>query len=57
MWSNAKSSIIAPLKILQKKTIRKLYSAKYDSHTESIFNAHNVLKLHDLILLNEAKLT
>ena len=57
MWSNAKSSIIEPLKILQKKTIRNLYSAKYNSHTESIFKALNVLKLHDLILLNKAKLT
>ena len=44
-------------KFLQKKTIRNLYSANHNSHTEPIFKALNILKLHDLILLNKAKLT
>ena len=50
-------SLIEPLKILQKKNTINRYSAKYNSHTEPIFKALNILKLHDLILLNKAKLT
>ena len=40
------------MNIMHKKTIR---TAKYNSHTEPIFKAFNIL--HDLILLNRAKLT
>ena len=50
-------SLIEPLKILQKKNTINRYSAKYNSHTEPIFKALNILKLHELILLNKTKLT
>ena len=55
-WSKAKQSIVNPLQILQKKIVRNLVAAKYNSHTEPIFKSLEILKFEDIALLNRVKL-
>ena len=43
-WSKAKQLIVNPLQILQKKIVRNLVAAKYNSHTEPIIKSLEILK-------------
>ena len=40
---------------LQKKAIRSIVSAKYNSHTEPIFKSLNLLKVNDLFSISQLK--
>ena len=48
LWGGANSSIINKTITLQKKAIRIISKASYNSHTEPLFKENNILKLKDL---------
>lgn len=50
-WSRD-NKLLERIFILQKKAIRLIANAKYNSHTEHLFKRFNILKLHDLIEFN-----
>jgi len=54
-WGNSPKKTIQRLITLQKKAVRIIVKAKYNSHTEPIFNKLKILKLEDLFKLNAAK--
>ena len=41
---------------IQKKAVRIIERAKYNAHTDPIFKELNIIKIHDLVKLNELKL-
>ena len=47
-WGNADNKIIHPAIMLQKRAIRIINNAPYNSHTEPKFRKSEILKLHDL---------
>ena len=47
-WGNANSSILKKTEILQKRAIRTINRANYNSHTEPLFKKCGILKLNDL---------
>ena len=50
VWGNASKSIIHSSKILQKRAMRIICNAKYNSHTDPLFKSCGILKLEDLYL-------
>jgi hypothetical protein len=54
-WGMAKTSKLEPLRIAQKRAIRKVHDLKYRDHTHKYFTESRILKLDDLI--NYATLT
>ena len=55
-WGSTNSQEINRLKIIQKRAIRQICNAKFNSHTEPLFKKLNLLKLHDIFNVNSAKL-
>ena len=55
-WGSSIKKATDRLVILQKKAVRLIVKAKYNSHTEPIFRSLKILKLTDLIRLNAIKL-
>ena len=55
-WGTAPKSTIAPLFILQKRSIRLLTGSGYREHTEPLFYRAKCLKLKDIYSLETAKL-
>ena len=55
-WGNSKSQELKRLKILQKRAIRFIIKAKYNSHTGPIFSSQNILTLDDIYNLQCCKL-
>lgn len=49
VWGFAKAGKLNPLKVKQKKAIRKVFNLKYRDHTHSSFTNARILKLEDLI--------
>ena len=47
MWGNAHALILRKTVLLQKRAIRYIDNASYNSHTEPLFKKYNILKLHD----------
>ena len=47
-WGNAAPNILKSLFLLQKKALRYIYKAKYNSHTEPLFKNAQILMLKDL---------
>ncbi len=47
-WGNASQSIMKQTIILQKRAIRVINGAGYNSHTEPLFKKSQILKLNDL---------
>ena len=50
IWSSCNQSLINDIFKLQKKAIRIIHSAAYNSHTESLFLKSKILPLPDLIM-------
>ena len=46
-WGNANKNILKKITILQKRAIRLIDQAHYNSHSEPIFNKLNILKISD----------
>ena len=46
-WGNANKNILKTNNILQKRAIRRIYQAHYNSHSEPIFKKFNILKISD----------
>jgi len=49
-WGNANNSILKPLVTLQKRAIRVIHNAHYNSHTEPKFKSSGILKIPDLLV-------
>jgi hypothetical protein len=47
-WGKASQSIVHKTEVLQKRAIRTINKAKYNSHTEPLFKQSHILKLKDL---------
>ena len=47
-WGRAYQSVVHKTELLQKRAIRTINKAKYNSHTEPLFKRSNILKLKDL---------
>ena len=47
-WGNAGSTILRKTMTLQKRAIRTINKGAYNSHTDPLFHASNILKLDDL---------
>ena len=56
VWGNALESHIRPLEIMQRKAVRVVTEAKYNSHTEPLFHQIKALTLKDLYLLACARI-
>ena len=56
VWGGSAKSTLHRLIILQKKGIRHVCNARYNSHTEPLFKDCNTLKIEDLFKLNCTKL-
>ena len=55
-WGDTSRSLLKRLFILQKKCLRTIANAKYNSHTDPLFKKFNVLKFQDIFRLNCCKL-
>ena len=55
-WGNSPKKTTHSLVKLQKKAVRLIVKAKYNSHTEPIFRSLKILKFEDLVQLNAIKL-
>ena len=55
-WGNSVSKEYKRLITLQKKVVRTICQAKYNSHTDPLFKKMNMLKIRDLFNLNCCKL-
>ena len=55
-WGTASKSTLAPLFILQKRSIRLLTGSGYQEHTNPLFYRAKCLKLEDIYSLETAKL-
>ena len=53
-WGNANKSILKPLEILQKRAIRTINKAHFNSHTEPLFKSCEILKVADLFTYQAA---
>jgi hypothetical protein len=53
-WGRSKSTNIKRICVLQKRAVRYIENAKYNSHTGQIFSKFNILKFPDLVNLNQA---
>ena len=46
--------MVSRISILQKKAIRYIENAKYNSHSDPLFYKYNILKFEDLKVYNQA---
>ena len=53
-WGNSNSNNIKRICSLQKRAIRYISNADFNSHTGAMFKKFNILKFHDLVKLNQA---
>ena len=56
VWGGSSNESLKRLKVLQKKGIRHVCNAKYNSHTDPLFKNCNILKFDDLNKLSCIKL-
>ena len=56
VWGGSPATILKRMNVLQKKGIRHVCNAKYNSHTEPLFKQCNVLNIADLYKLSCVKL-
>ena len=49
-WGNANNCILKPLVTLQKRAIRVIHNAHYNSHTEPKFKSSGILRIPDLLV-------
>ena len=50
IWSTCNSTSLQPLIRMQKKAIRIISNAPYNSHTEKLFKKHNILPINELAI-------
>ena len=55
LWGATYKSSVNELTVMQKKVIRAMVSAKYNAHTDDLFNELGILKLDDVYILNVGK--
>ena len=55
LWGATYKSSVNKLTVMQKKVIRAMVSAKYNAHTDDLFNELGILKLDDVYKLNVGK--
>ena len=55
-WGSASETMLHPLKIIQKRSIRIIAGSKYKVHAEPLFHQLQCLKLNDICELEMAKL-
>ena len=55
-WGTASKSTVAPLFILQKRSIKLLTGSGYQEHTNPLFHRAKCLKLKDIYFLETARL-
>ena len=55
-WGKAPKKCLKRLKIIQKKAVRVINKARYNSHTNALFKKSNILKFDDILRINCAKL-
>jgi hypothetical protein len=55
-WGNSRSKESKHMKILQKRAVRFVVKASYNSHTSPIFNSQNILTIEDIFKLQCCKL-
>jgi hypothetical protein len=53
-WGNSNSKDINRISVLQKRAVRYIDNAKYNTHTGPIFEELKILKFQDLVLFNQA---
>ena len=53
-WGSFGGNMVSRISILQKKAIRYIESAKYNSHSDPLFYKYNILKFEDLKVYNQA---
>ena len=56
VWGNALESHIEPLNVMQRKAIRIVTEANYNSHTEPLFHQIKALTIKDLYMLRCARI-
>ena len=54
IWGNTYTSTLQPLIILQKRVLRIMTFANYDSHSSPIFRQLELLKINDLVFIHTA---
>ena len=54
IWGNTYTSTLQPLFILQKRVLRIMTFANYDSHSSPIFRQLELLKINDLVFIHTA---
>ena len=52
IWGCTYTTYLKKLVIQQKKAIRSVFNAEYNSHTTPLFKTTNILKLEDMIVLD-----
>ena len=55
-WGNTRSKEMKRLKIIQKRAARFITKAKYNAHTNPIFNSQNLLTIDDIFKLQCCKI-
>jgi len=53
-WGSFGGNMVSRISILQKKAIRYIENAKYNSHSDPLFYKYNILKFEDLKVYNQA---
>ena len=53
LYGAANLKLIEPIETLQRKAVRLLARAKYNAHTDPLYKMHGILKLCDLISLDQ----
>ena len=48
LWGSTYQTYMNKLEVIQKKSIRSIYNAPYNSHTTSLFKDSKILKLKDV---------
>jgi len=54
-WGNSNNKELKRLEILQKRAIRNINRARYNSHTNKLFKDLNILKLNDIFIFSCVK--
>ena len=53
IYGAANPKLLEPIQILQRKALRLVAMAKYNAHTDPLFKMYNILKLSDLVSVNQ----
>lgn len=48
LWGSARQTVLRPIELMQKKALRLITNSQYNTHTDPLFKAQNILKVKDL---------